>query len=710
MARVIPWAAACCGFCLLLACGCASKGDDDVENDGRCVPPCVVLVEDILWSAGGHELLLRVEDAEGRPWEGEPASLSLELEGSGSDSSVAIAPAELEPGVTLLLVRPGSPEARLQYEQAIRAFIAARPPTERIALWAWGESLVQATDFTTRRERLNQQVDRIYRVSGDPLAVPEAFEQALSIVRRVEAPNMRGPRNLVLVAGDSVSAEMPGGPQEAVVQFVVPGRVANELGSGRAVAFDDAGELEAALLQVSERLDAHAEKAFYRIGICSDTSDEVGAELSAGSGRTLDILLGPSLPEEREGECDSARIVESVREGVHTVRLMLDQEQLAVYEQRLQDIVDLVVEYQLPTVMGQLRLITEGYGTAKDRFDLRVALAPSGEGVQATARFRGQNALFCNRKSYTVNLSGPETRHFGENSGANEFYLIAMCQDPTLFKGFMGYTVYREYDLFPLLARYVELRFNEQTQGVYLLVEKREEELLRDSGRLRGVVRRRYEGLVEPGVEYAAGDPQALLAAYDELNAVQVPDDELADYLAERMDIDQYLRWVAINSLLQNADTLDEVLFISTESIDAGGRPSDYFRLMAWDPEDIQGACAPVLEPFQDPHGLVFCQEAAFERDILARPGIYARYVSILKELLQELTPERYRAVLDAAGEQLFPLLERDGVAAAMTLPGASDAASARALVEQRMAQSVQQLSARREELGAAVEAYESTD
>jgi hypothetical protein len=570
-------------------------------------------------------------------------------------------------------------------------------------------------DFTTDRNRLVIQVERLARMIGPsaPLDSQSAFEQALEVVSRVESPNLFGQRSLVMVGDKSILGATLETPSSATVQWVIPTEAASSgFERGTTVAFDEATALTQALQQVSERLDKHSAAAFYKIGVCTDPLTETVAQLSDGSGKAVNITLPPSLEEERSGVCDPAKIISSTREGIHRVNFVLDEAQLLGHQAQLDSIEELRKEYGLPGIIGQMRLLTEGYGSTKDPFDVGITFNESQEApLQATAHFRGQHALFCDRKSYTVNLPGKDTRFLGPDSGSDEFYLIAMCEDAGLFRAFLGDSLYRRYDLFPPRLRYVEVTFNGESNGVYLMMEKREEELQRDSARLRGILRRRYAGISSakgaPEIEYTSSDDETLLAAYYELAADGIDDASLKEYLQERMDLDQYLRWIALNSVLLNADTPDECLFISTESIDPEGRPTDHFRLMAWDPEDIQGACDASM-PFKDENGLTFCQEAAMDRRVLANAEIFSDYVEILKSVIESLTPEVYQAVLDEAQNQLFALFDREGTARGQGIEGVLDAASAKAMISERMAESKQIFEARRVELLEGVKKYEA--
>lgn len=655
------------------------------------------------WPGGGHELIVKAENGNGFPWSGQAGCLSIAGDAIGGQSAAEIMQHPLTPGITLLIIKPGSMENVPQYVEAIRGFIENRPEKERIAIYGWGQTLIQISDFTLNRERLLVQLNRISRIAlGDrPLSAQAVFDESLEIVKRVEESNLLGMRSVVFVASNISADTIPNTAAGVTTQWVVPQAMSAGKPLGHTIGVRNLAMLKGALIEASERLNQNAAHSFYKIGICSSPNDTGTVTLSDAAGTGIDINLDPSLEGEQDAACDAGQIMSGTRRRLHTINIILTDEELKVYEQRLQDTIELEAK-------GWAEAIITDYGTAKDRFDIHISLDPSQTPVKATAKFRGQHALFCDRKSYTVNIAGKEARFFNEGAGSDEFYLISMCQDAGLFKGFVGDTLYAQYGLFPLRLHYVEVLLNNETQGVYLIMEKRDEELLKDSARLRGVIRRWYGGAPLSDVEYTStGNPEDVSAAFEALLVQNVSNADLPAYLRERMDLDLHLYWMGLNSLMQNADTTDECFFVSTESIGPDGNPTDYFRVMSWDPEDIQGLCRS-LGLFRADYGLTFCQMNAFERRLIRHPEIFSDYVDILKKLMTEVTPEYFQSVLDQAREQLFPLLERTGVAAALLMPGVEDAATAKQSVQDLMDKSQQTFAARYVELKNNLQAYET--
>ena len=681
----------------------------------NCLPAFLSFAENYIWPSGGHELILRAEDQEGKPWAGTSDCLSITDVQPATALPSQIRSTVLAPGVTLIAVQPDPTVAPSVYRDAIRAFIETRPSDERIALYGWGNNLVQICDFTQQRQRLFSLLDRLQRVitDQDALTSRAVFDQTMEIITRVESPNLRGMRSIVFISGNATSASIPHTQKGIAAKWVLSGQETIAAAQANVLILENTSDLASALVQVSEQMDRDATEAYYQISLCADPTEKTTIQVSAGTGEGVAVELDKSLKGEENGQCDVAQIAAGNRNGVHTIQFFLTDEQLITYQQRLGELEALRAKYAfLPDELCESAMFLEGrltqWGEVKDDFDLTASLDPSYEPVKATAHLRGLHGLLCDRKSYTVNLSGKEARYFGEQSGSDEFYLIAMCEDPTLFHAYLTYNLYSQYDLFPLRIRYVELLLNGEKQGIYLMMEKRKEELLRDNARLRGIIRRGHEGANKPEVGYTINDEATMLATYRKTMAFGVPKEALPDYLREIMDLDQYLTWMGLNSIVENADTLDECFFISTESIDSAGLATDYFRLMAWDPEDIQIRCQ-TGKIFRDDYNLTFCQTSFLEQRIINHPVIFEDYVKNLKPLLAEISSERCQSVLDKAQTELFPLLEREGVIEAMQIPNWTNVQSAKNKIVRAMTKVKRRIKARIEVLQEGIKNYEET-
>lgn len=318
------------------------------------------------------------------------------------------------------------------------------------------------------------------------------------------------------------------------------------------------------------------------------------------------------------------------------VDIVLTPDELAVYETRKADL-------------------------SKDDFSGSVRLG-AGEALPATLHFRGQTSLDCERKSFNIDLAGPDARRLVPGAANDELYLIAMCKDVGYYNQLLGDTLAAQLGIFPLARRLVTVHVNEQNLGVYLLLEHPTEAMKDGATALEAVIRR---GLDQDGnrpeVQLTAhGDDASALASYD---AMVASADDIAK-LEQRLDLDHYLTWIALAVLLQNGDYVDEVFF---EGALEAGASDPYYRILAWDPDDLWSEChRHGNAAIPDEHGIMYCVEADIDHVLFADPVVYDRFVTILEGLLDVYTIERLTAEMAIVRDDLFAAVGDDATAAAM--------------------------------------------
>ena len=147
------------------------------------------------------------------------------------------------------------------------------------------------------------------------------------------------------------------------------------------------------------------------------------------------------------------------------------------------------------------------------------------------------------------------------------------------------------------------------------------------------------------------GDPPSVLFP----TGASIEDPELASYvslveqfsslqselleqaLQESIDLDSFLAWIAMQTILRNGDYTDEIFFYASDSV-SGGSVVDFFRFAAWDMDDLFSNCHFGGEfALSDVNGLLYCTEGDLEKAILTDETIYRRYVDILEQLLNGL-------------------------------------------------------------------------
>jgi hypothetical protein len=353
----------------------------------------------------------------------------------------------------------------------------------------------------------------------------------------------------------------------------------------------------------------------------------------------------------------------------------------------------------------------------RTEFSLSVRMGEDPEPVAATAHFRGQSSLRCERKNYTLNLRGRRPGSALTDSATDEFFLLSLCRDDFYVRQHTVLQVWQQLGLFPFDFRYVELTIDGGSRGVYLLVEKLDRLRIVDN-ELLAVLRRglrRGETFVE--VKYSHGTVTSAAADYEAFvqSLKGLSGNELLEAFRQRMDLDQYLLWVATNTLLRNGDSVDELWLLVTDRVDSQGARSFYYRFAGWDPEDIFKGCHfGGRDAFVDPNELVYCSESEWDHLFFSDPFCYAYYVDILEDVIENrLTEAVFQAACERTGEELSRFVSRPRIAASMVelisaKPQAVDPAVAEAEIQNALQRLIFRFSRERVDLVEKIASYRS--
>lgn len=625
----------------------------------------------ISWPASGAELVVRFEDRDGFPRPDLHAG-AVKLRWMNEHNAQPISVSRVVPGeqgYTLLLLLPATTSEDAQnMALAVSAFVASRPPGEEVAIYRWGKNVEQLANFSRDRADIARVIGRIpLRAAGAPVLSPAAaLRQAALEVARAGNPVLLQSRHVIII-GHELPGALPDAKEQdtgTIVQWVLKDlsrsdAAAAALGRGRVVPWEPNEDLRQALTRAGERLDAFRQ-AYYRIGVCGigDGKIAVVEALANDDGHDkeswLHVRIPPSLPEERDGVCDPHAISAGTRPYPDTIELILDEKQQAAYRDRQER-------------------------ESRQDFSLSVRLWPGSTPVKARAHLRGDGTFDCDRRNYTIKFRDKRPRYLMPGLAADKFYLISMCAEEYYIKAFTAYQLMSRLGLFPLAFRYIEVRLNGESQGVYLLIEKPQESLVGRNGGVRSVIRRRYEpDRTAPEVKYAAAGQEAALSGYYQALQALIgkSGDALVQSLEEHLDLHGYLGFLAFHSLLQNGDYADEVWMLSTDRLRENGAIGDWFSFVGWDPDDVFSECHYEGQyALADHYGLSFCAEAELDDRILTDAKAYARYVDRLDQVLADITDETFTHAVKAAQVALQPYLRRPAIAAVMLgLPEDDDA------------------------------------
>jgi hypothetical protein len=250
------------------------------------------------------------------------------------------------------------------------------------------------------------------------------------------------------------------------------------------------------------------------------------------------------------------------------------------------------------------------------------------------------------RLCYNIKLFKPV--RVGPELKLKKFYLMNMIFDPYYFKMRFSYNLLHTIGLFPLYHQFVSLKVNGKPQGLYLLVERPQDAIVRTNNEVIGVYRRRNpeNGLQVFETKYQK--PQQNEKWH--INQLQktiktLHGEELVSNLQRIMNLDAYLTWLAFNSLMMCSDTSDEIYYYIIKSKDF---PEGRIEFSAWDYDDIMNSDQPNFA-IKDP--LLFGCEHEIDKLVKSDPVLYNRYKKILHDLL---TKKMTKTNLKTALKEVF--------------------------------------------------------
>lgn len=662
----------------------------DVVPAPVCADGQVSVLHAAAWPGRGVALLLRSEgSADDRTALLAPGVLALGAAGE-ADVPLSVATVEVERSYVLLLVEGGA-----DTRAAVAGFVQALPEGTRVALYRRCGVAAQVGGFSPKRERVVELLGASWPAC--PADATRTWSASLAAAA-AEAWAIGGPifparRALVVVSEASTPAAADWGqlPMGVDAYLVGPDILPSEVPAAvKAFTIDALASLGEGLLGVQTYLAQRATR-LVTAAACLPAPGPATAQLRLPGGAACTVDLPEGIEEEDGLPCDAALVAAGQRAVPARVELLFTAAERATFDQVCADKV-------------------------KDDFPLRVRVGDA-EPVTAVAHLRGQTSLDCQRKSFTIDLARGDLRVLGPGFAAEELHLISMCKDDRYYNQVTANLIMEGLGLFPLHRELTELQVDGASWGVYELLQKPKDALLETTSRPHALVRRRFDPEDKlPDVEYPPNTTSdaPVVDAYWQL--VDGLGDRTGDALVaearSRLDLDNFLAFVAFQSLMGVGDYIDEIYFYGTESARRAD-PIDWYDVHAWDMDDLYTVCHHSGKfAWPDPFGLVFCAEGDLEMRLLADPVVYARYVDRLDELIAtRLTESVLDQALQRAAAQLLPFFDRPGVPEAMVElvkknPAAVDGEVAKADILAAMDTTRQEYRARRDKLIGLIEAW----
>lgn len=669
-------------------------GPDDAPRDALAPEACADLDDATLVRhrsvPGGRQVHLRLRDGEGRPLDASYAGCIQVTDPAGRALSLW-APAEAGPGATLIVAQwtPGSVDDSRAF---IDAFVAARPADEQVAVWAWSDELTQVVPATLDRGLITARLDTFFTADdATPMDIEVMANEAAEDWEKIADDSLLGARSIVFVAPELTLAARPNIDRDAITDhWVVAGGEGAAPDVFRGDVVENAGVISSYLNGVRDA--GLAALSWCDNGAPLDLTFENGSVADGGS--LFRTTLGSAAPEHIGATCDRAAALSAELPERKVITMTFPGELRATYDARTLD-------------------------SITDPFPGFLALNGWPAPAPVMLNYRGRSSLPCARKSFSVNMDGGDARDFVPASGSDEFYLVSMCLDIHYVNQINANDLLRPWNSWRIEQEPVEVRVDGESRGMYLFVEQIQDQMSRDVSRARAVIRRRTDiDGAAPDIKWSFDDDDdaafarysAFLASFEGLSGAA-----LEAELRTRLDLDTYLRWIAMMSLLENGDYVDEAYFIETEGVRADHSRVPYYMVHGWDADDLFSACHHGGRfAIVDPRELLYCSEALIDHLMFADEDLYRLYAATLREVAETLTPEIFNSVTDANATRMLNILDRDETAAAMVEeierePSFGSAAGARAVIESATTAIQDKFAARRALVFERLETYEGS-
>lgn len=309
---------------------------------------------------------------------------------------------------------------------------------------------------------------------------------------------------------------------------------------------------------------------------------------------------------------------------------------------------------------------------SKDNFNLSISTDLESGQVAARAHMRGKGSFkTCKRKSFTLDLTGSGFSPLLPESKSEQYYLISMCLDNMYLRSNTFYRLWKAVDLFPLQFQMIELLISSESRGLYMLLEKPSDSMQRSEIPPMALLRRSYNPpttFVEVNHSVTTNDLARLDYTYAFKRISELDPAQFIEHIHRVLDVDQFIRHLAVASIFRNGDYVDEMWFAQYPYPHAPVPPGYFYRVFKWDPDDLFHKCHYKEQfAYKDPWGMAYCVESELGKQILQTPTLYHQFVNQVENLLElELNANVFHGALSETYNRLQEKLADKSIRNAM--------------------------------------------
>lgn len=277
-------------------------------------------------------------------------------------------------------------------------------------------------------------------------------------------------------------------------------------------------------------------------------------------------------------------------------------------------------------------------------------------------RTHGQSTLNLRRKSYSFKLESKASFRFGKKDRSlSKFLILGLSMDRNYINSRLAFGMMEEINLFNLFYTFCELKINDQTEGIGLVLERPEDWAIdiKDSPL---IIRRGYNHSINKikisritNTEDAKKYKDYYKQIYRSLK--QYSGEKLYKVLSDYLDVEEYMKWLSFNYFVRNGDYTDEVwLYIDPDE--------KKFRVIPWDYDDIfainphEGA----TNRSEVENRFIFSVEDILDKKIATDPYLFNIYLIRFRKMLEKLSPDVIKEVFENTYSELYPYFANDEI------------------------------------------------
>lgn len=285
---------------------------------------------------------------------------------------------------------------------------------------------------------------------------------------------------------------------------------------------------------------------------------------------------------------------------------------------------------------------------------------------------RGQTSLKkYPRKNLSINVlkdstgRGLRPMKIGKISG-KDLIFSASPEDQLVTKNMIVYRLLKAAQITALETDYAEVVLNGKSQGLHMISKSPDSYLLEDKKAIV-VFRRRYNDVIELKKAKKSLTEQEITEYQNTLTQIhhqltELKGETLFLALSENLNLEKYMRWLALNFIVGNGDFADEVFFFGTK------KPNGqiYFEATPWDLDDtfsekMHLQSIPGMPNFRKTERskkqLLFGYESRLDQAISRDPFLMAKYFQVVEQVATEITDEKVDQVISKVQTLLTPYL-----------------------------------------------------